>query len=445
MEQVSENHKAVVVCLKEIRPHSNADRLRLVTIFGNQVVIGLKEQEGDLGLYFNSDLRISQEFGKANDLFRRKDEAGNNAGGMFDENGKVRCQKFRKEQSDGFFIPLNSLEFTGGKIDSLKEGDSFQEFNGVKICEKYVVPSKSVQNGPTKKTKKYDSIMFPKHIDTSHLMKHLGDIGNGDRIVITEKLHGTSQRYGHVLIDRNLTFFEKIAQKLGLNVSTQEWIYLNGTRNVVLTPEKDRSNEFHDPAMRDLAVMDFKGNLRKGEVVYFEVVGYEPSGTTIMPSVDTSKMKDKKFTKKYANHEDKKTMIYKYGCQPGEFRIYVYRIAITTPDGHQYDLPWNDIKARCNELGVEHVPEIFDGTVEECIGQTTDFCFDEYKEQFSTEIERLSAGHEILDHSHLREGVCVRVESKLEDITIYKHKSFEFKVMEDLEKASGVENMEEQS
>lgn len=444
MEQISENHKLVVVKINNIRPHSNADRLRLVTIFGNQVVIGLNEIEGDLGLYFNSDLRLSKEFCRANDLYRRKDENGKPAGGMFDENGKVRCQKFRNEPSDGFFIPINSLTFTQGHIDFLKEGDSFQDFNGVKICEKYVVPDKNIQNTSKFKSKKYDSIMFPKHIDTSHLMKHLTDISITDRIVISEKIHGTSGRYGHVKYERKFTWLEKLLKKLNVLISDTEWVYLNGTRNVVLTPDKDRTSEFHDPSMRDLSIVDFKNNLRKGEVVYFEVVGYEPSGKPIMNSVDTSKMKDKEFTKKYANHEDGKTMVYKYGCHPGEFRVYVYRIAISTEDGHQYDLPWNDVKLRCVELGVDHVPEMFNGTVKELL-EESNYTFSDISKGLSTIIDIMSSGHELLDHSHLREGVCVRVESKLDNITIYKHKSFEFKVMEDIEKSSGLENLEEQS
>lgn len=263
MEQVSENHKAVVVSLKGIRPHSNADRLRLVTIFGNQVVIGLKEEEGDLGLYFNSDLRISTEFGQANDLFRRKDDQGNNAGGMFDENGKVRCQKFRKEQSDGFWIPLNSLEFTDGKIDSLKDGDSFQEFNGVKICEKYIVPGKGIQNAPKKKVKKYESVMFPKHIDTSHLMKHLGDIDLNDNIVITEKLHGCVEENTIVetLEFGEITIGEVVNNKLECHIKAFDTL----TNEIIFVPVNafykiENDGEWYEIELEDGKTITITGN-----------------------------------------------------------------------------------------------------------------------------------------------------------------------------------------
>ena len=46
------------------------------------------------------------------------------------------------------------------------------------------------------------------------------------------------------------------------------------------------------------------------------------------------------------------------------------------------------------------------------------------------------------DKTHIKEGDCVRLESGLVP-RIYKHKSFEFKVLEGLAKDSGVVDMEE--
>ena len=62
------SYKAIVTRLKNVRPHSNADRVQLATCHGNQVVIGLNSQEGELGVYFPSDGQLSPEFCKENKL-----------------------------------------------------------------------------------------------------------------------------------------------------------------------------------------------------------------------------------------------------------------------------------------------------------------------------------------------------------------------------------------
>jgi len=123
-------YKAIVAKII-VFPHPDADRLQLGNVLGNQVVVGLDTYTSEVGLFFNTDGQLSSEFCIANDLLRRKDSEGKPAGGMFDENNRrVRAQKFRGQKSDGFWIPLTSLNFTGGDISSLKEGDMLDEFNG---------------------------------------------------------------------------------------------------------------------------------------------------------------------------------------------------------------------------------------------------------------------------------------------------------------------------
>ena len=45
--------------LKNVRKHSNADRLLLADCFGNTVIVGLEYQEGQLGVYFPVDGQLS--------------------------------------------------------------------------------------------------------------------------------------------------------------------------------------------------------------------------------------------------------------------------------------------------------------------------------------------------------------------------------------------------
>ena len=433
-------YNAIVTRLTNVRPHSNADKVQLATCHGNQVVIGLDSLEGHLGVYFPSDGQLSDEFCKANNLYRdaelnaRKDEKG----GMFDANRRVRAQKFRGEISDGFWVPLHYFGFI--MVSGLDvEGFEFDEWKGVPICNKYVNPNtaKIARENQGKKTRvSRSSVMFKEHFDTGHFGKNIHEFEKGQHIVITEKLHGTSGRIGHVQMTRELGWLEKLAAKLGLAINDKEWAYLNGTRRVVLGESKS-ANQFHDPTIRDKAMNLFKGNLRKGETVYFEIVGFESTGAAIMPSVDTTKMGDKEFTKQYG-----KSMAYSYGCDSTQSEVYVYRMTFANEDGQSIDYAWNDVVKRCNELGVKTVPHVATITLTELEAITGKFDDRDLREYFSNTIETFGTGPSILDTRHIKEGVCVRIEGGLVNKT-FKFKSFEFKVLEGIVKDSGVIDTEE--
>ena len=366
---------------------------------------------------------------------------------MFDDNRRVRAQRFRGEISDGFWVPLHYFGFiyvTGLNVEGLE----FDEWGGVPICNKYINPNtiKAAQQNQGKKTRvAKTSVMFKEHIDTEHFGKNVHQIKREDLVIITEKLHGTSHRVGNVLVDRDLNWFEKLLIKLGVKIKEAEWTYLNGTRRVVLEEAKSDATQFHDPSIRDKAFNLFKDNLRKGETVYLEIVGYESENTPIMPSVDTTKMGDKEFTKEYSNMGDKKHMVYSYGCSSAQQDFYVYRMTMTNVDGQSVDYSWDDVVKRCNEIGVKHVPEIIRFRRAELeVNDPTLVDDRNFEDKITEVVDIYSKGKSIVDNTHIKEGVCVRLESGLVP-RIYKHKSFEFKVLEGIVKDSGVIDMEESS
>jgi hypothetical protein len=434
------SYNAIVTRLTNVRPHPNADKVQLATCHGNQVVIGLDNNEDALGVYFPSDGQLSHEFCYANNLYRKPEmnKFPEDKPGMFDENRRVRAQKFRGEISDGFWVPLHYFGFiqvTGLDV----EGFEFVEWKGIPICNKYINPNtaKIARENQGKKTRvARSSVMFKEHFDTGHFGKSIHEFEKGQHIIITEKLHGTSGRIGHVQMTRELSWLEKLAAKFGLAINDKEWAYLNGTRRVVLGESKSE-NQFHDPTIRDKAMNLFKGNLRKGETVYFEIVGYESTGAAIMPSVDTTKMGDKEFTKQYG-----KSMAYSYGCEPTQSEVYVYRMTFANEDGQSIDYAWNDVVKRCNELGVKTVPHVATLTLNELEAITHKFDDRDLREYFSNTVETFGTGPSVLDTRHIKEGVCVRIEGGLVNKT-FKFKSFEFKVLEGIVKDSGVIDTEE--
>lgn len=493
------NNTAVIVKIRNVKKHSNADRLQIGEVLGTQVIVGLDTVEEELGIYFDSNLQLSEEFAKANDLIRRTDENGNKAGGMFDDNRKVHTQKLRGEKSDGFWCGVKYLEFTKYDISKLKEGFEFVELNSVPICNKYISKKtqKQISDNKNKKDKKQFKVpltVFPENPDTEHLIKHLQDIPNNKTIIISEKCHGTALRFGNVKVNKSLNWWQELLYKIGIKVDTSEYKNIVGSHHVVKTDliverlvsfekywidkrldlKKAWFKEFYkeyfksdisEELFRDIFPLDnedaniynnfsffenklnipidtfknwifanyynsntgfyskdiwteaaqcLKGKLHKNELIYGEVCGWLNNDSAIMGVYDNKKM-GKEFVKKYGD----KT-IFSYGAEKGKHKLFIYRITMSNGDGFELDYSWDNLKQRCEELGVEHVPEL---------AIMNSFEFFEDKRVFMDKIEGLVVGCSTLDPTHLREGVCVRVDDGL-NMKVFKHKSFDFKLLE---------------
>lgn len=416
-------YQATICKLTNVRKHPNADRLNLATVFGNQVVVGQHDQEGDVGIFFPTDGQLSKEFAEANDLIRRKNPVtGQMEGGMFDENRRVRAQKFRGEKSDGFWCPIVLLKFTGVNLReiSIEIGKQFDTINGIQICNKYETEATRLARKQQLKKPARNLLMFPKHFETLQFRNEWEKIPLGSNIIVTEKLHGTSHRVGHVLI-KDTSLKSKILGWFG--IKSTKWGYVHGTRNVVL--DNSFNDFYHKSDFRQIVAQKLNGNLHKGEVVYLEIVGWSDTNTPIVPPHNTKKLKMPEVTEKYGEK-----MLYTYGCQPGECKIYVYRISQVNEDGIPTELGWNQVVRRCRELGVEQVPFVANFT-NEVPGKNREF------------IEKASEGVSLLG-DHIREGVCVRVEN-FDGTSILKQKSFMFREMEANSKDDDIIDIEEAS
>ena len=107
-------HVGYIVQIQKLDKHPNAHFLQIATIFGASVIVDLNTKIGDLGIYFPIDLQLSEEYCRENDLVRRKDENGKAAGGYLDPNKRnIRAMRFRGSPSEGLFLPLDTLAYTG--------------------------------------------------------------------------------------------------------------------------------------------------------------------------------------------------------------------------------------------------------------------------------------------------------------------------------------------
>lgn len=449
-------HSGFIITLKDVRPHPNADKLMLATCFINTVCVAKdKYAEGEIGVYFPVDLQLSMEFCQKNDLLAVYENGVNVSGGYMDPTKRnVKAIKLRGEKSDGLFLPLSCLEYTGVDMDSLNIGDTITIVNGHEICRKYIPrsdPPKTVAGGAGKRVKRRAkrsiAPTFFEHKDTEQLAYNLHMFKPGDLIEITRKLHGTSARTSHTKVFQGMkrTFWDKLFRREGTPI--YDWGYVSGTRRTVLDTFDGGfygSNEFRKPH-HDF----FDGKLLKGETVYYEIVGFTHTGDSIMGTCDNKKLKDKEFIKKYGP----KT-VFSYGCDPKgannkpQSDIYVYRMTMTNEDGEVVEYTPDQMRHRCMFMGVKTVPVHWYGFVPQNPGSKDDDTISA-GEWVLNKAEQFHDGEEPIDPTHIREGVVIRVINR-PTFTAYKHKNFQFKVLEgiiketaeapDMEEADGLED-----
>lgn len=428
---------AYITTIKEIHKHSNADRLQCTTIFGNNVIVDLSYHEGQRVVFFPVDGQLSEEFANDNDLVRRKDENGNNAGGYLEpEKRNIRALKLRGEKSEGLVLPIEVLsKYTD--IEQLTDGDQITVLNGHEICKKYIPRSNHVRQsnpGVSKtrkgKKKKEDKVTYPyfvEHIDTAQLAYNQSAFREGDTCYITLKMHGTSGRTANA-IEVSVKKPGLIGRIFGKNDETiSQYKTVSGTRRTTLRDFGD-GGWYGSNAFREKYHSFFKERLPKGMEVFYEIVGYVNESTPIMGRCKNKLVKDKDFQRQYGDET-----VFSYGCEPGQNDCYVYRMTMTNEDGFAVEIPFEQVQILCEKFGVKCVP-----TFEKFTYTTWD--------DLMSRVEKYYDGPDPIGKTHVREGVVVRIDNR-PSFTAFKSKNFNFLCLEGIIKdnadAPDIEEAEE--
>lgn len=154
-------HCGYVVAVEKLRPHTNADRLQVATFFGSDTCVGLDVAKGEIGIYFPSDLQLSGEFCVVNHLCRKKPDGTPDTGYLDPEKRNIRPIKLRGERSDGIFMPISCLEYTGVNLDDINIGDTITVVNGHEICKKYIPRGRNSNNSARVKVIRLVRSMYP--------------------------------------------------------------------------------------------------------------------------------------------------------------------------------------------------------------------------------------------------------------------------------------------
>ena len=434
-------HCAYVVVLRQLRKHPNADKLKIATFFGNDTCVSLDAAEGEIGIYFPVDLQLSEEFCLENHLLRKKPDGTPDTGYMDPNKRNVTAIRLRGEKSEGVFLPLSCIAYTGVNLDEVNVGDTITELNGHEICKKYIPIRKHSSNvknkiNKTRKIKVPISPLFVEHADTEQLAYNIDAFKPGDLVEITLKMHGTSGRTGYLprlkdLIPTNC--FAVLGKKINPNKKLNrlekflfnyfnkhykpvyEYGMISGTRRTVLDSFDGGfygSNEF-----RKQYENFFNGKLHRGEEIFYEIVGFTDDGVPIMPSASNSKLQNKEFVKQYGE-----TTTFSYGCDPDSKKsdIYVYRMTMTNEDGDIVEYTPDYMRYRCEQIGVKCVPKLWVGFIPEDVENAGEW--------IKVKAEEFYDGPDPIDKTHVREGVVCRIINR-PGFAAYKHKNFSFKCL----------------
>jgi hypothetical protein len=419
------NYAAVVVEITSVLPLEGCDNVQAAIIMGNQVIVSKETKIGEPGLYFPLECQLSKEYLSANNLYRKPGlNKDSKEKGYFEENGRIRCVKFRGHRSEGLFMPTQSLVNMGWTGLELQVGDEFDEINGVPICSKYVVNQRPVRSGggkgrpkQEKKQSKLIEGQFRFHDDTSMLYKNLHKIDPYAFISITYKLHGTSGISAKVLCKKKLSMINRIAKFLGVNVIDTQYDELYSSRKVIKNEElSPNAQHYYKEDIWKSAHETVKHAMINGMTLYYEIVGYTPGGSAIQGKFD-------------------------YGQTPGTFGVYIYRITMTNVDGKVFEFSVNQLKAWCRKTGLQVVPELYYGLAKNFAGAydpenfQRDFLY-KVKEQYN-EKDCYMCVNKVPE-----EGCVIRVEGL--EIEAYKQKSNRFYELETKLLDKGETNIEDE-
>ncbi len=402
-EPKNKNYAAVVVKLANIIPLENCDNVQATTIFGFQAVIGKDHQVGDIGVMFPAETRLSEEYCHENNLFRHgnlnKDESQK---GYIEDNRRIKAVKFRGNQSNCLFMPLESLQYAGIDLEDLTEGVCFDSIGDHAICEKYERPVSRSQSQRMvdRSFRRVDKKFLPEHYDNEHYFRNEDKIPGSTMIYVTQKLHGTSIRVGNTLCLNKPGIRTAIAKFFGVKPQEYTFDYVYGSRRVIKDVNNPNQNHFYGEDVWTEAGKKLIGLIPENYLIYGELVGYTNEGAPIQ--------KD-----------------YTYGCLPGTNRLYVYRVAIVNAQGVITDLCWDHVREFCAQRGLETVRELWRGRKSEFKPQEyLDKRFSEGNYPVcndggaTADIPVALSGD---DKTLVDEGVCVRVDTMVP--MIYKAKS----------------------
>ena len=356
------NYLAKVVDINNFLPHPNAERMKIAQVGGYKVCVGIDEPIGRY-VYFPVNSEINPNLLSYCNLYRHTEKNTNTEkAGFFNDNGRVTAIKLRGFPSEGFLLPFEQLEnFIADtlnlKLSDIENNTDFDiAVEGNKefwICKKYIVVHQTAQGQPNsnkrqKKVARFNKVIdtqFHYHYDTVRVQNDKWAIVPDDIISVTEKVHGTSGISAYVLCKEKPSLINKIKGWFG-NTNIK-YDYLYSSRSVIKNAtETTNPGGYYSCDIWAEADKIIRPHLQKGMTIYYEIVGFLPTGKYIQKNYD-------------------------YGCIPPEagepfthekhFKVRVYRITMINVDGYIHEFSAKEVQEWCKANDLIPVTEYYYG------------------------------------------------------------------------------------
>ncbi|HEY9792105.1 MAG TPA: RNA ligase (ATP) [Candidatus Obscuribacterales bacterium] len=331
--------KVEVVTIDDVQKHPNADRLDCLIVKGWNVVAAKGHVPGEKVAYVPIDSILPPPL-EAH-LFPPDSKVKLSK-------SRVRTIKLRGAISQGMIIPLDDLINFDPEFSEARVGDDLTARLGI---TKYEPPEDSVPDHMRPHhSPKLSNPWFRKYTDIEHFKNHNRLFEPGEHVYITEKLHGTSARYG-MLPTAPRKWWQKLLKFLHLLPDHEFCI---GSRNVHLQAQGNKCFYDSNVYAKMAKFHRLADVLQPGEILFGEIVG------------------------------DGIQKGYTYGCRQGEHDFYAYDVMI---NGEYLDAP--DFVKWCDLRHIPRVPVYYWGV-------------------FDDALKGLAKGDSVIGGQKVREGIVIK-------------------------------------
>lgn len=377
----SSNYAAKVVEVKHLVVLDGLDNLLGLPVDGFTALVPKSTSIGDILVVFPAESQIQDWFLNCNNLYRHAELNADPTAlpGYIEDNRRVRAIKLRGNVSSALAMP--GAVVGAGPADV---GTLFDTVDGVLLLKKYELPTKPNSGKGNQAPKEREvEVVFPVHYDTANYWRNVENLDPNDFVTVTQKLHGTSVRFGRVPATRKLTWKDRLAKRFGVKVVQHTYEFVVGSRKVTKTigdkPNADANHWYASGDIWTKSVEHLADSIPEGVIVFGELIGWTADGAPIQKG-------------------------YTYHVPRGEVRLYIYRVATVNSAGQQFDLSWEGVKHFCWERGLVTVPELWSGF-------HGDFNVDDYIDvRYADYPVEWSAALPLSDKGTVDEGVVVRRE-----------------------------------
>lgn len=451
-KNANENYLSKIVEIKSFQKHPNSEvtKMKVAVVDGFKVIVGINEKPG-LFIYFPVNSRINPNFLSFMNLYRDSYlNRDTTKAGFFNENGRVTAIKLKGLPSEGFLLPVESINnylksAVQKKIESFEVNSEFDsiEHNGKLFwfTKKYIVvaKTKNTNNQPSSRAnhKLFDKMVegqFKFHYDTQIIRKTPFVIERDSLIQVTEKIHGTSGISAYLLCKKPINIFKRIGNFIcGRGLKNYEYIYdyIYSSRTVIKNKNinKNIKDGYHKVDVWSYADSFIRPYLQKGMTIYYEIVGFLPNGNYIQKDYDygcTAPKEDETYTPEK------------------HFKVRVYRITTTNVDGISHEFSAREVQQYCTSVGLTPVNQYYYGYAKDMyptMRSTTHFA-DNFIERLSNDKNLyMELKSPTCVNNVPNEGVVIKIEDSIPHA--FKLKCFAFLNKEQKELDSNIENIED--